>query len=220
MSNQTPITEVLPEKKKRKLTAKQRGWVRDYLATNNASEATRRNYDVAPGTVTSLASENLAKPSIQEAIREAIPPDFLTQKHQELFAAKKLDYFVFPKVMEDDEIVAHCASVGVTVITVRLSDKGKMAFYTMPDAQAIKNALEMSYKIAGAFVPETGLGENSGNTYNFLFSSDTQASIKEFEDRLKAKLLGHAGEVQTNQERLESVEKGSGGDQKADGENR
>lgn len=64
--NVSPITP-----KRRKLTMKQEGFVKDLLETKNASEAVRRNYDVenaAPGTVTSIASENLSKPSIQEAI--------------------------------------------------------------------------------------------------------------------------------------------------------
>jgi hypothetical protein len=63
---------VTPIRKTRsKLTLKQEGFVRDYLETKNASEAVRRNYDVKgakPGVITNLASTNLAKPSIQEAI--------------------------------------------------------------------------------------------------------------------------------------------------------
>lgn len=57
--------------KKRKLTAKQEGFVKDFLETKNASEAVRRNYDVEgaqPGVITNLASTNLAKTSIQERI--------------------------------------------------------------------------------------------------------------------------------------------------------
>jgi phage terminase small subunit len=47
----------------KKLTAKQEGFVKDFLETKNASEAVRRNYDVKdakPGTITNLGSTNLA----------------------------------------------------------------------------------------------------------------------------------------------------------------
>jgi hypothetical protein len=53
-----------------KLTMKQEGFVKDLLETKNATEAIRRNYDVkAEGsTARTMAAENLAKPSIQQAI--------------------------------------------------------------------------------------------------------------------------------------------------------
>ncbi len=63
----------LKVKKKRKLTAKQEGFVKDFLETKNASEAVRRNYnvlDAKSSEVTAIASENLAKPSIQERVEE------------------------------------------------------------------------------------------------------------------------------------------------------
>lgn len=58
---------------RKNLTAKQEGFVKDFLETKNASEAVRRNYDVAdakPGEVTNIASKNLANTSIAAKIRE------------------------------------------------------------------------------------------------------------------------------------------------------
>lgn len=50
---------------------------------------------------------------------------------------------------------------------------------------ASKDILDRS----GFKVPEPMQGENKGNTYNFLFSAETQAEIKTIEERIKARLI-------------------------------
>lgn len=58
---------------KRKLTIKQRGFVKDYIETKNATEAVRRNYDVLDeNTAGTIAVENLLKPAIDCAIKQAL----------------------------------------------------------------------------------------------------------------------------------------------------
>lgn len=177
-----------PEKP-RKLTKKQRGFVKDYVATGNGTLAVMKNYDVeSEMTASSIASENLRKPYIASVILEAMPDDFLAGKHKELFEQKQVEYFTFSKSMSDEEIVEHVKASGIDVITVRESDKGKMAFYSIPNAQAIKSGLEMAYRIKGIYeTPEPP--KEGGNTYNFLFSPETQADIKALEDKIKARLL-------------------------------
>ena len=54
----------------RKPTLRQKGFVKDYLDTGNATEAVRRNYNVTTiNSATSIASENLTKPSIIDMIK-------------------------------------------------------------------------------------------------------------------------------------------------------
>lgn len=68
-----------------KLTKKQRGFVKDYVKTGIGSLAVKENYDVANDNVArNIASENLAKPSIQKAIADMIPDDLLVERHLEL----------------------------------------------------------------------------------------------------------------------------------------
>ena len=56
--------------KGKRLTIKQKGFVRDYLETGNASEAAERNYNVANRTVAgAIGVENLQKPLIQDALK-------------------------------------------------------------------------------------------------------------------------------------------------------
>ena len=139
-----------------KLTKKQRGFVKDYVETGNGTEAALKNYDTKdPNTAGVIASENLRKPKIQDAL----PDDFLSDIHLELFKQKRIDYFVFPKRMEDDEIVEHVASVGIKVISVRETDKGKMAFYSISDAQAVTKGLDMAYKLKGSYATEKAQGQ-------------------------------------------------------------
>lgn len=51
------------------LTKKQKGFVKDYIDTGNATQAVKNNYDVSNDlTARSIGSENLTKPNIQQAI--------------------------------------------------------------------------------------------------------------------------------------------------------
>ncbi len=71
----------------RKLTKKQRGFVKDYIRTENGTRAILNNYDIdSPNkrdVAKSMASENLAKPYIQVAIKDAIPDELLAKVHLE-----------------------------------------------------------------------------------------------------------------------------------------
>lgn len=164
---------------KQKLTKKQRGFVKDYIATESATEAAARNYKVKDRIVAkAVGSENLTKPYIQDAIREALGDDYLAEKHQQLFDQKKIDYFVFAKSMSDEEIIDHVASVGIKVITIRESDKGKLAFYSIADTQAMKGALEMAYKIKGSFAPE--------KTVNLNIEVEADDEVKKLADQINA----------------------------------
>lgn len=143
------------------LTKQDIKFVETFVETGNGTKAVQKAYKVKdPNYAGVKAHDLLRKPKIERAIAEAIPDDVLAQKHIELFDQKRVDYFVFPKGMTDEEIVGHVNSVGIKVITVRESDKGKMAFYSVPDANAIKNALEMAYKIKGTYAPEKSLNIN------------------------------------------------------------
>jgi phage terminase small subunit len=65
------------------LTRKQKGFVKDYIETDNATEAIVKNYPNVKDRIVakSMGSENLAKPYIQKAIAEMLPDDLLGEKH-------------------------------------------------------------------------------------------------------------------------------------------
>lgn len=77
---------------KRKLTAKQEGFVKDFLETKNASEAVRRNYDVvsaSPQVIAAIGSENLDKPNIREKIAQ-LKDQFVTDSYNVYDIQKKI----------------------------------------------------------------------------------------------------------------------------------
>jgi hypothetical protein len=65
-----------------RLTKKQKGFVKDYIETGNGVQSALNNYDTTDySTAGNIASENLDKPKIIEAIADAIPDDLLVKKH-------------------------------------------------------------------------------------------------------------------------------------------
>lgn len=65
----------------RGLTKKEKGFVKDYVRTGNGTQSVLKNYDTTDySTAGMIASENLNKPKIQEAIQslaDRIPEDTL-----------------------------------------------------------------------------------------------------------------------------------------------
>lgn len=74
---------VLPKTgKPRKLSKKQKGFIKDYIETGNATEAAMRNYNVKDRLIARVVgSENLAKPYIANIIEETLGDDLLAEKH-------------------------------------------------------------------------------------------------------------------------------------------
>lgn len=90
----------------------------------------------------------------KELMDRYIGDDVLAKAHKQLLEHKQLAYFTFPKSMDDTEITEHVESVGVKVIVIRPSDKGKLAFYYTEDANAKKTGIDMAYKLKGKYAPE------------------------------------------------------------------
>lgn len=70
-----------------KLTKKQQGFVKDYIETDNGTQAALKNYDTDNERVAAaIASENLTKPNIKkvlETLAERIDDDDLIKVHKE-----------------------------------------------------------------------------------------------------------------------------------------
>lgn len=117
----------------------------------NVSKAMR---EAGYKSTTATTPKKLTTSKAFKKLGDYFDDEFLQEQHKKLFVQKRVDYFVFPKKMSDEEIVEHVAASGITVITVRESDRGKMAFYSLPDAIAIKGGLEMAHKIKGSYAAE------------------------------------------------------------------
>lgn len=141
-----------------KLSKKEKGFIKDYIKTGNGTKSVMNNYDVKNENVAGvIASENLRKPKIQETIArygDRFSDEELAQHHKKLLNQKQKSYFVFPKSMEDEEIIDKVNKAGFEVIVISPGDKGKYAFYSIDDAVAVKSGLDMAYKIKGTYAPE------------------------------------------------------------------
>lgn len=74
----------------RRLSKKEKGFVKDIARGETGVQAILNNYDTTDySTAGSMASENLKKPRIKQALEEALPDETLYQIHREgLFATK------------------------------------------------------------------------------------------------------------------------------------
>lgn len=147
----------------RGLTRKQKGFVKDYVETGIGALAVKKNYAVSDdNTAYAIASENLSKPKIQEAIAEALPDELLEKKHLELLNAVTLDRFSF-KLDDSDEVIHETIAKlpGHEVVYIRQDDNGKMAYVRVPDSNTQDKALDKAYKIKGSYAPEKHVNVNT-----------------------------------------------------------
>lgn len=86
------------------LTRKQRNFVNEVAITGNATQAALKVYDTdSYMTAANIASENLNKPKIINALEEALPDELLAKIHREgLYATK-------PIYNDDGDIIAEDA---------------------------------------------------------------------------------------------------------------
>ncbi len=153
MKNQTQ------KKKLPKLTKKQRGFVDDYIESENGTQSILKNYKVEgkkpEKTASVMAVENLTKPSIIEAIevkRKSLKQALIDEGITEDYLAKK--------------------------VNVLLSSE---------DESSVDKGLKHATNIYGVIDPYNA--PKTQNTYNFIFSPETQADVKNIEDKIKARLL-------------------------------
>ena len=122
----------------RTLTKKQRSFVKEYAKNENGTQAViKAKYDVKDSIVAkSIATENLTKPYIIEAVKlekqslaDSIPDELLTERHIELLNKRE----TFVNIVNNSKV-----------------DLG-------PDTQAVKAGLEMGYRLKGSYAPEKSL---------------------------------------------------------------
>ncbi len=146
--------------KKPRLTKKQRGFIRDYIATENGTQAALANYDTKdPKTAGVIAVENLAKPSIKNAIADALKDEDLSAKHQQLLQATTMQKINFHIRDTDEDIQAVIDQMPGHKLLKIIRHLGKnysevYAYVSVPDSTTQDKALDKAYKIKGTYAPE------------------------------------------------------------------
>lgn len=150
------------------LTKKQKGFVKDYAKTGNGTQAVLKNYDTTDyATASVIAVENLEKPRIIKALAERLPDDLLEERHLELLNKR------------ETHIYSTGRGKGYKVHKIDLG----------PEVQAVSKGLDMAYKIKGSYAPE----KSQRLQVNLNGHSEDKSALeelrREYEEKLKAKLL-------------------------------
>ncbi len=144
------------EKKPRKLTKKQRGFVNDYVLTENGTQSALKNYNLNNAkTASVVAVENLGKPSIIEAIevkRLSLKDALINEGVDEKRIAEKVN--VLLNATEE----------------------------TKPDYTAIDKGLKHATAIYGVVQDSDTKPQTN---YNFFFNADVQGQVRKIEDNIK-----------------------------------
>lgn len=133
-----------------------RVFVNEYLSNGyNAKKAAEDVFGIT-NTYAAMKGHILMKNErvqaiIKETLADLIPDEFVIQKHMELFNQKQIDYFTFPPNMEDEEIIEHVQSNGLKLINIRPTRTSKIAYYSVADTNALKSAIDMTYKLKGVY---------------------------------------------------------------------
>lgn len=108
-------------------------------------------------------------------LEERLGDDKLSNVHQTLIVAKKLDYMLFNSEVTDPDIYELIASVGCTLKKIIHGVSGTHVYYFAPDNKTKKDALELAYKIRGKMSPEVVKVES---TLSQKSDEELQAIIK------------------------------------------
>ena len=175
-----------------KLTHKQEKFVNVYTQTFNGTKSALQAYDTESyNTANQIAIENLQKPIIIEAIQAKITPEMVEKAHESLLSAVRLDYFVFPKSMSDEEIAEHVKAQGLTILNIRPSERGKLAFFSLPDGASRGKGIELYHKIHGTFAPEKKV------TLNVEVSKQVDDAANILNEHYKRQLTSRRGNGET-----------------------
>lgn len=194
----------------KKLTKKEKGFVKDYINTGNGTQAILKNYNTKDEDVAGvMAVQNLGKLKIQEAILDKLGDDILEEKHSQLLNAISLEKIKFDE-RDSDEVIEHVIDqmqgYELLHIVENKTREGevyeKYAYVKAPDNMTQDKALDKAYKIKGRYAPEKMAIPTDTKTYNFYFDPKFQQNIKQYEDNLKQQILN----AQTNQTITQDVE--------------
>ena len=157
------------QKKLPKLTKKRKGFVKDFIETENATEAVVRNYDVKNRVVAkTVGSELLTFPNVIEAIE---------------VKRKSLKEALIDKGITEDYLASK-----VNILLNGVNEKG-VADYTAID-KGLKHATSI-YGVESLEIPKE-------NVYNFFFEPKFQQNIKNYDQNLKEQILNKDVEENQN----------------------
>ncbi len=111
----------------------------------------------------------------EELVKAQLSDKTLLKKHKELLNTKSLQKESFPKDIEDEEIKELLKAVNCSVKKIRNTKMAKTVYYTAVDTKALKDALDMAYKVKGRYKEKV---EHSLTLTSKLLSRDKPSEIE------------------------------------------
>ena len=142
-----------------KLTKKQRGFVEDYVNTGNGTQAALKNYDIESSKPEKVASVIAVENLAKPSVALAVE-------------------------IKQETLRSALEKQGVTPQKIAQKIDGLLEH---KDPNAIDKGLKHATNIYG--IEDLNEKPKSITNYNFLFSPETQAEIKEIEDKIKQRLI-------------------------------
>jgi hypothetical protein len=161
-----------------RLTAKQAVFVKEYAKSGDTTGAALIAFDTVPKNAHVMAAQAMRQPLVAkkiQSIADRLPSDLLVRKHKKLLEQKMLNYFSFKRTMTDDDIKEHFKINGWELINIIDTEKSRMAYYAIDDAQAIAKGLEMAYKLKGLYQADEV--KHSGSVNITAFRVDEPAAL-------------------------------------------
>jgi len=148
------------------LTKKEEIFVNEYVATGNGVQSALKAFDTKDyNSAGVIAHDYLSKAKIQNAIQEALPDEVLGHKHRELLESVTLDHMTFPlessnDPLTDDEIREYLKEVNCKVRRIVHGEQARHVYFWANDNRAVKDALDMAYKLKGKYAPDKHVNVN------------------------------------------------------------
>lgn len=92
--------------------------------------------------------------SFTQILDEVMPDTLVLAQHNSMLNARRLDHMTFPVNMEDDDIAELLSEVNCVLRKVVHGVQAKHVYFWSKDNRAIKDALDMVYKLKGKYAPE------------------------------------------------------------------
>lgn len=109
--------------------------------------------------------------------------------------------------LTDQEIVDLLAEVNCKVRRIVHGNTARHVYFWAQDSKALKEGLDMAYKLKGSYAAEKGGPPEGGTTVNIFYDANIQLATREYESSLK-KMLYQDVTPDSNEELPQSGEEG------------
>jgi len=135
------------------------------IAAENGGNISRAMREAGYSPMTAKNPDKLTKSrAFQEVLDKFLPEDLLGQAHAALLGLKELKQTPFFYKLPDDQVRAIVESQGFTFISAKRFMTNAYVYFTVPDGNAMKSALDMAYKLRGSYAPEKSVNLNLTKT--------------------------------------------------------